>query len=432
MNIIKNPFVYRLLKSRFFIFLLRLPSLLAFIFIIASGLFGGVYRNFNNLTVGVLWLVFISFTAIIGGKIWCLVCPWNTLAEWFQGMFRIPHSELRIPKLLRNLWLPIFLFLLIIWLEYATALTDNARLIAYLALIIFGITFVSALLFSRKSFCRYGCPVGAICGLYGLFAPLELRSADKNTCQACLTKDCIKGNEKGAPCPVFEYPGTMDDNLNCILCTECVRTCPNDNIALNIRPPAADLLKFRLLSFSEIFMIATMLALSIFGAINISMVHLQIIDWALLILPIPETIFLLLLMFLLIALLMLIFYLLSAISKVKLSTVVYIFLPIALFNHMANTLKLLNIRIEEVMPLISDPLGLSWNLFGTAGHLAKPFLDAGTLQYIAGPVMIIGLLYSIYLSYRLVRTTGISMFYALCFVSIMFGLVAFNWWLIPR
>ena len=179
-------------------------------------------------------------------------------------------------------------------------------------------------------------------------------------------------------------------------------------------------------------MIATMLALSIFGAINISMVHLQIIDWALLILPIPETIFLLLLMFLLIALLMLIFYLLSAISKVKLSTVVYIFLPIALFNHMANTLKLLNIRIEEVMPLISDPLGLSWNLFGTAGHLAKPFLDAGTLQYIAGPVMIIGLLYSIYLSYRLVRTTGISMFYALCFVSIMFGLVAFNWWLIPR
>ncbi len=431
MNIIKNPFIYRLLKSRLFIFLVRVPFVLAFLLIIFSGFFGSIYRNAAILAV-MFWLVFISFTAIIGGKIWCLVCPWNTLAEWFQGIFHIPHSAFSIPRIFRNLWLPTFLFLLIIWLEYAMVLTDNARLVAYLALIIFGITFISALIFSRKSFCRYGCPVGAICGLYGLFAPLELRSADKGTCKKCQTKDCIKGNEKGEPCPVFEYPGTMDDNLYCILCTECVRVCPNENIALNIRKPAADLLKFRLLSSSEIFMIVTMLALSIFGAINISMVHLRLIDWALITLALPETAFLLLLMLLLIAFLLLIFYMLSVISKTKLSAIVYIFLPIALFNHMANTIKLLNIRIEEIIPLISDPFGLSWNLFGTAGHLPKSLFMPATLTIITTLLMVIGLLYSIYLAYRMVRMNSKSKAMLILFVIPMILLVWFNWWLIPQ
>jgi len=432
MNLIKNQFIYRLLKSRFFIFLLKLPFVLAFIFIIFSGLFGSVYRNAATLTVGVIWLAFISLTAILAGKIWCLVCPWNTLAEWIQGIFRIPRSEVRIPKLFRNLWLAVFLFLLIIWLEYTISLTDDARLVAYLALGIFGITFISALVFSRKSFCRYGCPVGAICGLYGLFAPLELRSADKEACRKCQTKDCVKGNQCGEPCPVFEYPGTMDDNLNCILCTECVRTCPNDNIALNIRKPTADLLKFRLLSFSEIFMIVTMLALSIFGAINISMVHLQIIDWASIKLLLPETVTLLLLMLSLTAGILLIIYAIAMVCKVRASTIAYTLLPIALFNHMANTVKLFSIRAEEIIPLISDPLGFSWNLFGTAGHLPKPLFMPATLTIITVPLMLIGLLYSIYLAYRLVRMQSKSKAALVLLLVPMALLVWFNWWLIPQ
>ncbi|MEK7310318.1 MAG: 4Fe-4S binding protein [Planctomycetota bacterium] len=432
MNILKYRFIHRLLTSPVFIFIIRLPFVLAFFLIIFSGLFGNIYRNPVNLTVGVIWLVFISFTAIIGGKIWCLVCPWNTLAEWIQYILRLPNAQFRVPGIFRNLWIAIIFFLLIIWLEYAIGLANNARIIAYLAMIIFGITFISVLFFQRKSFCRYGCPVGAICGLYGLFAPLELRSADKNTCRKCLTKDCIKGNEKGEACPVFEYPGTMDDNLYCILCTECIKTCPNDNVALNIRPPAADLLKFRLLSFSEIFMIVTMLALSIFGAMNISSIYFRIVDWSLAKLALPEIISLFFLILMLVLILLFLFYALSRICRTNLSVVAYTFLPIALFNHLANTLKLLNIRIEEIMPLISDPFGLSWNLFGTAGHLAKPFFDVGTLQYIAGPVMIVGLLYSIYLVYRLRNLKRFSILYTLYSILAMLAIVAFNWWLIPQ
>ncbi|MFA5794150.1 MAG: 4Fe-4S binding protein [Candidatus Brocadiia bacterium] len=432
MNILKYKFIRRLLKNPVFIFIIRFPFVIVFFLIIFSGLFGNIYRNSVNLTVGVIWLTFISFTAILGGKIWCLVCPWNTLAEWIQDIFRIPQLAIGIPRIFRNLWIAIIFFLLIIWLEYAIGLANNARFIAYLAIMIFGLTFVSSLFFSRKSFCRYGCPVGAICGLYGLFAPLELRSSDKDVCRKCRTKDCIKSNQYGQPCPVFEHPGTMDDNLYCIFCVECIKTCPNDNIALNIRKPATDLLKFRLLSSSEIFMIVIMLALSIFGAMNISGIYFRIIDWSSAKLALPEIISLLFLILLLVFILLFLFYALSRIHRINLSAVAATFLPIALFNHLANTLKLLNLRIEEVIPLISDPLGLSWNLFGTAGHLPKHLFTADKLIMITGPVMTIGLLYSIYLAYRLAKTNGKSKVTLILFLILMILMVSFNWWLIPR
>ena len=432
MNIFKNTVIYRLLKSRFFIFLLRLPFVIAFVFIIVSGLFGSVYRNADNFIVGPAWLLFITLAALLAGKIWCLVCPWNALAEWIQDILRIPNAKFRVPKIFHNFWIPLYFLIILIWLEYSIEMTDHPRLIAYLALLVFGITFISMLFFPRKTFCRYGCPVGAICGLYGLFAPLELRSADKDTCRKCLTKDCIKGNEKGDPCPVFEYPGQMDTNLYCILCAECIKTCPNENIAFNLRLPAQELIKQKTLNISEAFLIITMLALSVFGAINISAAHFSVISWTSTHLSISEPLTHILTMAALIIAFSMILYLISFISRIGIANLIGVFLPIALFNHFSNTVKLFSIRAEESISLISDPLGLSWNLFGTAGHLPKPLLTANQLIYITGPIMLIGLLYSFYLSYCLAAANNKSRISIILFILPVISVVWFNWWLIGK
>ncbi len=41
---------------------------------------------------------------------------------------------------------------------------------------------VPAFIFDRKSFCRYGCFVGRISGLYANFSPIEVRSANSEVC----------------------------------------------------------------------------------------------------------------------------------------------------------------------------------------------------------------------------------------------------------
>ncbi|MFH0889118.1 MAG: 4Fe-4S binding protein [Planctomycetota bacterium] len=462
MNILNNVFIYRLFKSRFFIFLLKLPFVLIFIFIIFSGLFGSVYKNISNFIVGPVWLLFISILALLGGKFWCLICPWNTLSDWLQGACFSGDSNslnLKVPKILRNYWIAIFLFILIIWLEYSIGMTDKARLIAYLAMITFGITFIWAIFFHRKSFCRYGCPVGAICGLYGLFAPLELRSNNKDICNNCKTKDCIterqrspdpigKGNQKGIGCPVYEYPATIKNNLYCIYCTECIKTCPNDNIAINLRLPAKDMFKQNPLHLSEVFIIITILALSVFGALNISSIHFNILDWSRAAFNASESITQLLLMTCLIIAFTVLFFLLSFIARLNVNIIAYAFLPVALFNHIANTFKLMNMRGQEIISLISDPFGLSWNLFGTAGYVPKPIIGPGSgnwsdrlisnptainpLILILAPIMIIGLLYSAFLTYRLIKNNNKPAMFFLLFIIPMIIIVWFNWWLMDK
>ena len=100
---------------------------------------------------------------------------------------------------------------------------------------------LSALLFDRKSFCRYGCLVGRVSGLYALFASTEVRSRSASVCTDCHTKECVKGSATAYGCPTFLYPGKLETNTYCIQCMECVQACPVDNLAVNLRPWGADL-----------------------------------------------------------------------------------------------------------------------------------------------------------------------------------------------
>ncbi|MDI6787905.1 MAG: 4Fe-4S binding protein [Planctomycetota bacterium] len=429
MNLLKNGFIYRLLKGRFFILLLRLPFVLAFLFIIFSGLFGSIYRNSADFIVGPVWLTFITLMATLGGKGWCLICPWNTLTEWFQPS---KEGQFAIPRIFRNFSLALFLFIVLIYLEYGIGLTDHSRLIAYLSLTIFGLTLICALFFTRKSFCTYICPVGAICGLFGLFSPLELRSNNKAVCQKCQTKDCIRGNQNGIACPVFEYPGTMDNNLYCILCTECIKTCPNDNIALNLRIPGKDLFTSLSLKKSETMIIITMLALSVFGAVNFSYLHFTIINWATLTLSISEPITHLLTMAFLLLSFLAVFYFLSRLGRLPISIIALGFLPVLIFNHLANTLKLFNNRGEEFMSVISDPFGFSWNLFGTAGHLPQPFFTPSQVKIFLTPIILIGLFYSLYFIFRHIREGWRARAISLIVCILIVLLAYFNWWLLVK
>ena len=93
-----------------------------------------------------------------------------------------------------------------------------------------------ALFYRLRTFCNYVCPISGFLSLYTMTATVELRSADKDTCLKCKTKSCIRGSEQGWSCPWNVYMGKLDRNNYCGLCFECVKSCPNDNISLFVRP----------------------------------------------------------------------------------------------------------------------------------------------------------------------------------------------------
>ena len=114
------------------------------------------------------------------------------------------------------------------------------------ALILLALLFVAggtSLVFERRAFCRHMCPVGGFIGLYSQLAPIELRVKDTAVCASHKTKTCYTGNASGYGCPWQVFPAGLAKNTNCGLCFECVRTCPYDNIAFNLRAFGADVLQ---------------------------------------------------------------------------------------------------------------------------------------------------------------------------------------------
>lgn len=252
-DLLKSRLLLTLLKRRPLQFVLQLPVVAVFFVAVAAGLFGA-QRAGSNLATVLTWTVWwtgLMVAAVFIGKAWCMVCPWAAVGDWLQRLAlwrkkdKILGLELKWPVGLRNLYPAVALFIVITWAEFRFHLVSRPAGTANLAIVTFLLAAAVALFYERRSFCRYLCPVGGMLGLYAMASAVELRARDRAVCRRCGDKDCVNGNDRGYGCPVFEYPESMDVNTYCILCTECVKTCPEDNIALSLRSPDRELTELR-------------------------------------------------------------------------------------------------------------------------------------------------------------------------------------------
>lgn len=247
--------IRRLVNLRAFQFWLVLPSAVVVAVVLISASVGIEHPNFNFGTVftWVVWWGVLLLSFVFIGRAWCLICPVGAIGEWIQrlsfwGRSRSPAGyDFKWPRSLRNMWLATALFLVFVWLDNGYGMSNSPRLTAGLVVVL---TLASAwvgLLFERRAFCRYVCPLTSFIGLNSLFSMFEVRQRAAATCRSgCTTKDCFRGNERNYGCPMGEFPGgAMDTNLYCILCTECIRACPHDNIAMRFRTPGRDLWAMR-------------------------------------------------------------------------------------------------------------------------------------------------------------------------------------------
>lgn len=76
-----------------------------------------------------------------------------------------------------------------------------------------------------RAFCRYLCPINAFVGLYGMAGKLALRYSDADVCAKCKVHTCELGNKNGWACPYGLRVEHIEENNDCGLCTECVKSC---------------------------------------------------------------------------------------------------------------------------------------------------------------------------------------------------------------
>ncbi|HSJ87216.1 MAG TPA: 4Fe-4S binding protein [Anaerolineales bacterium] len=397
---------YRFLKNalinRYPQLAVLIVMLVGYVFAIMAGFIGTPVgsHNFSIVFVWIAWWAILILVAVpFFGRGWCAVCPIPLPGEWLQrGAVLAPPDQkpkwlnLRVPKMFRNIWMQNISFLLLALFSSVLLTTPNITGIVLTAMLFAAIGLSTV--FERRAFCRYLCPVGGFIGLYSQTAPIELRIKDKQVCANCVGKPCYNGSSAGYGCPWDVFPGGLTKNTYCGLCMECIRTCPHDNIAVNARPFAVDLAKpstrideaFKGFIMLGSAMIYAAVLLGPWGALKDAAYQVGTSAWFLYAIVFLSMIFAVLPGFFTLGIL---FTKSSRPLKQRFASSSTALIPLGLMFWVAFSLSFVLTNASYILASLSDPLGLGWNLFGTANTAWQPMLTsilapAQTLALVGG------------------------------------------------
>lgn len=182
--------------------------------------------NLTTIFVWRLWWPVTILSAIILGRVWCMVCPIEMITTFFAKI----GFKFKRPKWILSGWIITLFYSVIIIAGIIILQIDfNPKYTASYLLIIMGVAVVSGLIFEKNTFCRYICPVGYVLGLFSKMAIWGWRVKRKPVCAGCSDKSCINSNYtyqlNYKSCGVDLVPAEINSNNHCILCAGCLKTC---------------------------------------------------------------------------------------------------------------------------------------------------------------------------------------------------------------
>ncbi|MDD5615895.1 MAG: 4Fe-4S binding protein [Candidatus Methanoperedens sp.] len=449
-DLLDNESIRSILKNRKTQFLFQLPAVMFLVLVVFAGFFGIQNSNRSLVTnsVWVIWWSLLIISLAVAGRVWCLMCPFGAIGDWVQRrtFYKKVNDTFslnrKLPVKFRNLSLAAVFFLVITWADFQFNLVNSPLNTAYFIVALLGLIVIISIIFERRSFCRYVCPITGLIGLYSMFAPFELRAKEKETCKTCKEKYCISGNENGYACPVFEYPGTMDKNNHCVLCTECIKTCHRNNISFNIRSFAGDLFTLTKIRMDEALFILILLGVTIFQTL------IMIRPWVgftrdLMVYTGASYDSVRFILFITAAVVPVLVYSIaigtSKLLDIKISFkdiftgYTYSIIPLGLMMHLSHNIRHLLEEGTGIIPVLSDPFGFGWNLFGTSGYIPAPLLNINNILLIQWLMMLVGLGFSVSvgknISRRMFHGSDSAYIPVLIFVLIFF---VFNLWVLGQ
>jgi len=415
------PIVKKILVSRWLPWSLVALTLPVFVLAILAGLFGtpAGSRNFGIVFVWIVWWALVMLLLVpFAGRLWCAMCPIPAPGEWLQRRALVqPRAGGRLytlgwkwPKRFNNIWLQnaSFLAVALFCVVILTTPLVSALVLAAFALV----ALAMSLLFERRAFCRYLCPVGGFIGLYSQLAPVEVRVKDHALCATHKNKTCYVGSAAGYGCPWLVFPAALDKNTYCGMCTECFKTCPLDNLALYARPFGADLLTSRGRRLDEAYkafiMLTCALAYSIvllgpWSVLKETAYAVGSVEWW-----VYAASFLAANLAIVPGLFFACAWLARRIARAATSTrelfvaYAYALVPLGLAAWVAFSLSFVLVNSSYAWQVLSDPFGWGWNLFGTADWKWTPYL-AGWIPLLQIPILLVGLAAAIALALRAAR-----------------------------
>lgn len=188
-DVVKSPWVWD--------HTLRYVVTPAFVVVLAL-LFWGPQTRDQNAALTVFWggwwpAVMLSFPFL--GRIWCSVCPFMAVGNLAQeAVTKFDVQLKKWPKWVESVGPPFAfgLFFAILMWEELWHLPQSGALSAWLLLLITSGAVFNSVQYEDRMWCRYLCPIGAMCRTFGTMSMVEVRSFKAN-CEGCTDPQCLKG-----------------------------------------------------------------------------------------------------------------------------------------------------------------------------------------------------------------------------------------------
>lgn len=292
LDVTRNPLVARLVRNRKFQFLLIVPNQVVFWTVIFVGLLGTAIPglNFGAAITWYVWFCLVFVMMVVVGRAWCAMCPFGGFAEWIQRrtLFQRTQKALglgrKMPESVARYGfvIPVGSFVLLTFIEefFNIAGPGNPADTAWMVVGIVASALTFFLVFERRTFCRYFCPLTSLIGTVGSMGSVAgFRTRDREVCLSCQTKDCMRGGAEGFGCPWYTWPGSADSNLSCGLCSECYKSCPEDNIGLFLQKPLTSVVAPRRRRADVAWAVALLWGLVLYQQLNATSAYNSVDTW---------------------------------------------------------------------------------------------------------------------------------------------------------
>lgn len=247
-DLLQVPVLGPLFRWRYARPLLQIPLLLVSVAMILHGLFGPSLAP-KNLATTLSWLHFRGVLVLVllcAGNFFCLACPFMLVRQAARRFFR---PRFNWPRVLRNKWISVVLFVFILFTYELFDLWSSPWWTAWLIIGYFLTALLIDGLFKHASFCKFVCPIGQFNFVASLLSPFEVKVRDQDICTRCETKDCIRGRRDAASdlvvirgCELALFQPRKVGNMDCTFCLDCIHACPHDNVGILSRLPGSELL----------------------------------------------------------------------------------------------------------------------------------------------------------------------------------------------
>ena len=437
LNLLTVPALGAVLRSKVFTCAFKLLGVAVFLLLIATSLFG-VNKPVENLSptfVWIIWWVGMGYICALLGNFWMLVNPWRTMFEWVErfvggdgeedeGLLDYPESW--------GVWPAIVLFFIFAWLENVYNGAQAPFKLGLFILVYSAITWAGMLVFGKHVWLRSGEAFSVLFGLFARFSPTEISTSGDDLCDTC--EDCAGETE------------------SCVDCLECFQRADPDERRFNLRPFAVGLATRGTVSASMAVFVILTLATVTFDGISETSAWLNVQD-ALhpVISPLPvdtfgtiDTLGLLVIPVIFLTVFLGFSWVLRLFEGTADSPVfdvakvfVLSLVPIALAYNMAHFISYLTIPGQGIIPLLSDPFGFGWDLFGTAeDRINVNIITVGFVWWVSIVAIVLGHILSVYIAHiislRRMPTSALAVRSQYPMLALMIVYTATSLWIIAQ